>query len=125
MNQKIKKIRQLLWGVLIATSVIWISSCEKYSFTLTKIDPEDPVHFQTEIQPIFTEKCISCHGAAIHPDLRDGNAFQSLTDGGFVELPAETSKLYLKMTSSGHFAKSSDADKQKVLIWITQGAMNN
>jgi hypothetical protein len=39
--------------------------------------------------------------------------------------PAESSKLYLKITSSSHSAFTLDAEKQLILIWIQQGALNN
>jgi len=125
MNQKIKRIRQLLVAMVLATWVFWISSCEKFHWAPEVIDPVDTVHFQTNIQPIFTANCLACHGAIQSPILKDGKAYKNLKDGGFVELPGETSRLYLKMTSSGHDSKSSDGDKQKVLIWINQGALNN
>jgi len=85
----------------------------------------DTLHFKTDIQPIFDAKCTTCHGVLRAPDLRSGKSFAALTTGGFVDLPGETSKLYVKMTSADHTPRSTEADKQKVLIWINQGAMDN
>jgi hypothetical protein len=125
MNYRINKLRPILGAVVVMTLIIAISSCESNSFTPPTINPVDSVHFQASIQPIFTANCISCHGAIKAPDLRDGKSYLALTKGGYVNLPGETSKLYTKMTGSDHAPRSSDLDKQKVLIWINQGAKNN
>jgi hypothetical protein len=125
MNQKIKRIRQILVVLVLLASIGGLSSCVKYSFTPPAVDKNATWHFQTDIQPIFTANCVTCHGSARTPDLRDGKSFLSLTKGGYVSLPAESSKLYLKMTSTDHSPRSTDAEKLKVLYWITQGALNN
>lgn len=125
MNQKINKIRQILVALILIAAVEGFSSCEKYSYLTPKVNPDITVHFETEIQPIFTAKCITCHGGTQFPNLSEGKAYSSLTKGGFVTAPGETSGLYLQMNSSSHVARSSDTDKQKVLNWINQGALNN
>jgi len=125
MNQILKSIKQILVALTILIALIGISSCEKYSFTIPTVSLVDTLHFSTDIQPIFSANCITCHGATKAPDLRDGKSFQALTKGSFINLPGETSKLYTKMTGSDHSPRSTDQDKQKVLIWINQGALNN
>ncbi len=125
MNQTLKRTRQILVALVITVAVIGMSSCEKYSFLPPVINPTDTIHFATDIQPIFTANCITCHGALRAPDLRAGKSYAALTSGGYVDLPGESSKLYTRMISSDHAARSTDADKLKVLIWINQGAKNN
>jgi hypothetical protein len=125
MNQKLNRIRQILVGLVLVAAVLGFSRCEKYQYTPPVIDEADTLSFQTDIQPIFTSNCIACHGGTVTPDLREGRSYQSLTNGGYVTQPGETSVLYTTMTSSSHESRSSDADKQKVLIWINQGALNN
>jgi hypothetical protein len=125
MNYKVNKISQIFLAVVLITGIFGISSCEKYTFTPPKISTVDTVHFNAEIQPIFNADCISCHTATKAPDLREGKSYQSLTKGGYVTPPGETSKLYTKMTGPDHTPRSTDIDKQKVLIWINQGAKNN
>ena len=125
MNYKLNTISQILAAVFLIAGIAGISSCEKYTFTPEKINPIDSVHFQAAIQPIFSANCLTCHGAIKAPDLRDGKSYKALTTGGYVTLPGENSKLYTKMTGTDHAPKSSDIDKQKVLIWINQGAHNN
>jgi hypothetical protein len=125
MNQRLNMLKQLLAAIIVAAVIGGLSSCEKYSWMPVKINPTDSVHFQAEIQPIFTANCISCHGAIKAPDIRDGRAYNALIKGGYVNQPGETSKLYTKMIGTEHTPRSSDVDKQKVLIWINQGAKNN
>ena len=118
-------LRQLMAALIVIAAIGGLSSCEKYSWMPEKIDPVIPVLFQTEIQPIFNANCISCHGAIKAPDLRDGHSYKALTEGGYVNLPGETSKLYTKMTGPEHTPRSSDNDKALVLTWINQGALDN
>jgi hypothetical protein len=125
MNQRLNMLRNLLAALIVIAAIGGLSSCEKYTYTPEIINPTDSVHFQAEIQPIFTANCISCHGAIKAPDLRDGHSYNALISGDYVNLPGETSKLYTKMTGPEHTPRSSDVDKQKVLIWINQGAHNN
>ena len=125
MNQRLKMLRQLLVAIIVIAAIGGLSSCEKYTYMPEVVNPTDSVHFQTEIQPIFTANCISCHGAIKAPDLRNGHSYNALTQGGYVNLPGNTSKLYTKMTGAEHTPRSTDVDKQKVLIWINQGAHNN
>jgi hypothetical protein len=125
MNHKVNKISQILGAVVLIAGIFGISSCEKYTFIPPKISTTDTVHFSAEIQPIFNANCISCHGATKAPDLREGKSYAALTKGGYVTPPGETSKLYTKMIGADHSPRSTDTDKQKVLIWINQGAKNN
>jgi hypothetical protein len=125
MNHKIVKLKMNLVVLLMLVAGAGFTSCEKYTFSPPVVEPDVDVLFQTEIQPIFTANCINCHGGLFSPDLRDGKAYESLTTGGYVDLPAENSRLYLKITSSSHLAKTNDLQKQKILVWITQGAKNN
>jgi hypothetical protein len=126
MNQKLNRIRQILVVMVIIAIVEGFSSCEKYSYSPPAVDPNATWHFQADIQPIFTANCVTCHNGLQSPNLSDGKSYLALTKGGFVNLPAETSILYKQMTTNTeHIPRSSDADKLKVLYWITQGALNN
>ena len=125
MNQKLNKIRQILAAILLIAAVEAFSSCEKYSFTLPVADPDMTVYFAADVQPIFNANCISCHNGTKAPDLREGKSYKYLTTYGYVILPGETSRLYVKMTSNDHTARSTANDKGKVLNWINQGTLNN
>jgi hypothetical protein len=125
MNQKFNMKRQILVAMVLLAIIAGISSCEKYSFMPPVINPIDTIHFETDIQPIFNANCITCHNTLRSPDLREGKSYDALTKGGYVDQPGLTSILYTQMNKSDHTARSTDADKQKVLIWINQGALDN
>lgn len=109
--------------ILLLSCLVLSTSCEKNTYTIDAGDPSTPVLFKTEIQPIFDANCTKCHGAGRAPDLRASNSFSSLTTGGYVGQPAESSKLY-RMVNSGH-GNLPLADRFKILYWIQQGAKNN
>jgi hypothetical protein len=126
MNQKLNMLKQLMAAFIVIAAIGGLASCEKYTYMPVVVNPVDSVHFQAEIQPIFNANCVSCHTSIRNPDLRDGKSYESLTTGGFVNLPGETSELYVHITtSSAHIPRTSDTEKQKILIWINQGAHNN
>jgi hypothetical protein len=125
MNQKINRIRQILVVLVFIALGAGFTSCEKYSYLPPLVDPNAVYSFSADIQPIFTSNCVACHGGAQAPNLSAGKSYLALTKGGFVNLPAANSRLYVQMTSAGHASRSTAADKLKVLYWITQGALNN
>ncbi len=120
---------KLLWSsfpaFVIFAAIISLSSCEKYTYVNEVINPVDTVYFQAQIQPIFNGICINCHKGSRNPDLRDGKSYTSLTSGGYVNLPAETSRLYRQITSGSHDSYTLPAEKQLILNWIKQGALKN
>ena len=111
--------------LIIPAGMLLFSSCEKYSYEVVTVDPQEPVLFQTQIQPIFTDNCITCHKGVRNPDLRDGFSYASLTSGNYVTTPAENSRLYKQITSGSHSPFTLDTEKQLILIWIGQGGLNN
>ena len=125
MNQRLNRIRQILVVLVLIAAVQGFSSCTKYEFLPRPVDPNHVWSFSVDIQPIFTANCVTCHGGVQAPILSEGKSYSALSKGGFIKAPGEESRLYLQMISSSHTSRSSDQDKQKVLFWINQGALNN
>ena len=125
MNISASVVRRVLVLFSFIAAVGILSSCEKYTYNPPAVDPNAAWSLQTDIQPIFNSNCVGCHNGTRPPDLRAGESFEYLTTRGYVNLPAESSKLYLKIIDPGHAARSTAAEKLKVLYWITQGALNN
>jgi len=125
MNQKFNTIRLMLIAFVLFAGVMGMTSCESYTFTPPVADPDATWHFQTDIQPIFTAKCIGCHTGTPLVDLRNGTSYQALVNGAFITLPGETSKLYSKLTGGSHAARVTEEERGKILAWINQGALNN
>ena len=112
-------------------SALLLASCEQYTFDPPTIDPGVQISFQSEIQPLFTSKCIGCHSSGNRqPYLDAANSYTSLTTGGYIsddpENSPETSILYQQITTgSGHVSILNDLQKLTILEWIRQGANNN
>jgi len=125
MNQKFNRIRQILVVLVLIAAVGGFTSCEKYAYLPRPVDPNATWHFEADIQPIFTSNCITCHNGAQAPDLRDGKSYAALSKARLITPPGETSGLYMQLNSSSHASRTTSSEKQKVLYWINQGALNN
>jgi len=126
MNHKVRKTRVILASAVLVIALAGFASCEKTTFTPPAVEPNYEWKLSEDIQPIFDKNCTSCHGGTQVPDLRTGKSYNALTKGGYVNLPGETSRLYVKVTtSSSHIPKTTDTEKQKILYWINQGPKNN
>jgi len=87
-------------------------------------NPDDPISFSTQVEPIFQSKCIGCHNTKT-PILVTGSAFANLTNGGFINTAnPEESKVYIKSTD-GHGQNMSSQERLLLLTWITEGAKDN
>lgn len=126
MNQKLKRFRQIFVGIVVITGIGMLTSCEKYSYAQPKVDPNTVWHFSTDIQPIFNSNCTTCHNGTQFPDLRTGKSFAALTKAGLITAPGETSGLYVQITNQkDHISRTTSVEKEKILNWINQGALNN
>ena len=108
--------------------LLWLISCEKSTFEPPTVDPGKQVSFQNDVQPLFTSKCIGCHGTGKNqPTLQEGSSYNSLTQGGYVNTAKpEQSRIYVQITTNaGHKSILNDLQKQTILAWIKQGAKNN
>ena len=91
------------------------------------------VSFSADIVAIFDKDCNTsgCHSTGNQkPDLSSANAYNSLTNGGYVNISyPEESELYLWMkglkTAPMPLSGSNTSYTANVLAWIKQGAQNN
>jgi len=120
------KIKILLIMILL---VGFITGC--YYDIVKPADPNKPVSYSGDIQPIFNQSCTSagCHDGSSHePSLIPEESYNSLMAGGFVntEIPAES--ILYKELASGSMPPTgalSTSQIQTVLRWIELGAPNN
>jgi hypothetical protein len=98
---------------------------------LPPVDPNVDVLFSTQIVPIFTSNCVSCHKAGGQaPDLTAANAYNSIKSMNLANTTSPaTSVIYTEPNPANasvhNWKKYSAADAQLVLTWIQQGAKNN
>jgi len=113
-----------------------LAACSKdYNFTPAPVPYVPPcdtcatveLSLKTDILPIFTSKCNSCH-SSIKPILTAAAAYASLATYVNTGTPAN-SLLLTTFDSPGKMSSVTTtitaADKKKILDWITQGAKNN
>ncbi len=115
--------------LLIAFAGFIFCSCEYEWIQPEKQPIPDTVSFENDIMPIFNNGCNTnvCHGAgATSPDLSEGNAYNALISGSYVDTETpEASILYTSMKSGSMKPYTTPGDEDIVLAWITQGANNN
>jgi len=115
--------------VLIAGITLMASCTDKY-ITQPYVAPPPPGYqysLTTDVQPVFTGKCISCHKPGnVAPDLTSGNSYASLISMNLINTGNPTSSvLYRKMNDGSMAAYCTQQDADVVLQWIKQGAKNN
>jgi mono/diheme cytochrome c family protein len=97
-------------------------------------DPDNPdapeVSFATDIVPIFTGNCASCHKTGgTPPDLTADKAYASINNTRYLNSASpEESRIYSipHPDNSGHSQKKyTQAQAATILLWINQGAKNN
>ena len=115
-------MRRLVLPV-ICILVISLFACEKYIIPTPEI-PEG-ISYSAQIQPIFDNKCVSCHNGDLDPDLRPEESYDALIDGGYVDTDnPESSELYTTLRGN-HNSRATEEEKLTILQWITEGALNN
>ncbi|MBU8891680.1 MAG: hypothetical protein KOO66_02825 [Bacteroidales bacterium] len=89
-------------------------------------DPADPISFSAQIEPVFQDKCISCHSIT-NPVLITGSAYDNLINGGYINTnDPESSELFVKVYL-GHPGSNpyTPLELAYLLKWIEEGAENN
>lgn len=118
--------KQTIYLILIVLTV-FLAGC-KYSFIVPEevpvIDTTKPIVFATQIVPIFTEKCTSCHDKQ-SPVLTAAAAYAQIVPAHVNTGTPASSKIYTIATSGTHYAKISAAQGALMLQWIKEGAKNN
>jgi hypothetical protein len=124
------KITKIL-GTLIMVSAAMVS-CTFEQVEPKRADfipPEEPISFSTQIQPIFTARCISCHPPTANLDLTNGVAYGQITQSKYMDLANPDQSLiytYPNPTSATHtYRKYTDQEAFLLLTWIQEGAENN
>lgn len=111
--------------VLTGSLIIILSGCTKYEIPAPECPEDLPtnVSFSGDVQSIFDQSCVMCHGGGQAPDLSAGWSYDELMDGGYIDTDFPcSSELYLKI-SGGH-----NADENEILTilgWIDEGAKDN
>lgn len=122
----------LFTGIVMTIFMMMMSSCQ-YKYIVEPVvappDPEVPVSFSTEIQPIWdAQNCIGCHNTGGQkPDLTEGNSYASIMGIGLVENedPTASKIYYYPLPDGDHVAKYTSSQAALISLWIEQGALDN
>lgn len=125
------KIKQLFTILTLFVFVI-VSSCQYDFIELPELDIDDDpddqpeVLFSQEIVPIFENKCNSCHGGSISPNLSANEAYNSIVPDLIDEENPLESRIYTHAApNASHAATYTQDEAQKLILWIRQGAKDN
>jgi hypothetical protein len=122
-------LKSLKFIMVVMISAIIFYACENENIVPEPTPvPTGTISFNKDIVPIFTAKCIACHGNNGQAPNLATNPYQSLSSGGYFNTSAPvSSKLYIKLNASNstHAGRSSAAEQAKILYWIEKGAENN
>lgn len=120
---------KLLIGLLFVSAIFYACT---YDQVLPKEIEVGNVSFSGDIMPIFNASCniTTCHNGTVAPDLRPANAFNQLSNGGYINLSnPENSELYLWMRGERRLdmplTGPNPTYNAKILAWIQQGANND
>ena len=126
-----KKLFQFLMMVSISLMLL---SCD-YDQLPEESNLPVNVSFQTDIQPIFDQNCISCHNGTIELDFRTGNSYNalmSLPEESIIPGDADDSELIEMLKQNGDtdnpMPPSGPMPIAKInlfISWINEGALNN
>jgi mono/diheme cytochrome c family protein len=122
--------------LILVLFTLAITSC-KYNFIVPieeevpvdTIPGDQPVLYSTQIQPIFTAKCISCHkSGGTAPNLTAGSSYNQVVPAHVNLTKPEESDIYAypaPSTTKHAWKKYNSTEANLVLTWIKEGAKNN
>lgn len=117
-----KRLFYLLFAAVL-TGILLFGSCEKVVYPIPELP--DTVSYSLDIQPIWDNKCVSCHSGSRDPDLRPENSYASLINGGYVDTDNPEDSELIKKLYGSHDSRATETEKQVILLWIEEGAKNN
>ena len=113
-------------GIKTQTKNITINEPKPPTTTITPT--VKTISFSSDIQPVLTAKCISCHNGKKHPlNLVSGSSYASIISKKQINTEDPlSSKFYTKMKPGASMAKYTNAAFTEITLqWIKEGAKNN
>ncbi len=122
--------------LLLLLGVLFLGACKKNYLSIPYIDPNVPVSYSAQINPIWQTSCTSssCHAAGkIPPNLVTDKSYASLVNGGFIDstiiVPLNVI-LYQQLKGLNGLTLMpptplSTEQLNLISTWIIQGSKNN
>ena len=124
------KFGQLGTGMVGEFDITLDEMRDLYKALSDEIDFPDggPVSFASNIQVIFTAKCVGCHGD-VSPmgglTLTEGNAYVNIDNPTYINRITPNQSFIYTKPLSGHPATYTTTEAAAVLKWIEEGAIDN
>ncbi len=111
---------------IIFSVALLFSACE-YAY-IEPLEMPEEISFATDLAPIFTDDCTSCHKptGSWDPDFSEATLYETVIDYVDIDNPA-LSELYVIITDGSHNDGRPGVDKLKLYLlqWIEDGALDN
>ena len=119
-----KRVIPIIFGGICALLLVF-SACEKVVYPPPDIELPDTVSYSLDIQAIWDNKCLDCHGGQRTPDLRPDVSYNELISRGYINTDDPASSELMTKLYGSHDSRASEPEKQLILAWITEGARDN
>lgn len=122
------KAQKTINKLLFILTILGFQSCY-YDVVINEEETAASVKsFSSDVLPVFRSSCVSCHdGTTTLPDLRDANAFKSLTLGNYLTgSEPEKSPLITKIRSRHPYQGAlTEGEILRLTSWMKEGAKEN
>ena len=105
--------------------ILW--GCSDYIIPAPEYPENIPenVSFSGDVQPIFDQNCVMCHGGGQVPTLLPGWSHDELISNGLVDTDFPCSSIIYEKLTGNHSGRASDEEILTILGWIAEGAQDN
>ena len=107
----------------VMTGIILFGSCEKVVYPIPELP--DTVSYSLDIQPIWDNKCVSCHDGDRDPDLRPEQSYEALISGEYIDVDSPEDSDLMKKLYGTHDSRATESEKQLIQLWMGEGAKDN
>ena len=116
-----------LMMIVTGSLIVILTACTKYEIPKPDCPENLPtsVSFANDVQPIFDQKCVACHGGSQTPTLSPGWSYDELTGGGYVDTDFPCSSVIYEKLNGSHAGRASEDEILTILGWISEGAQDN
>ena len=112
---------------LTGVAILGLSACSKYTIPAPEYPDGMPenVSYSGDIQPIFDNKCLTCHSGGQSPDLSPDWSYDELIEGGYVNSDEPMESSLYQIFDGTHQGRATYDETLYILGWIKEGAENN
>lgn len=122
------KVQKTINKLLFILIILGFQSCY-YDVVINEEEAATSVKsFSGDVLPVFRSSCVSCHDGTIAlPDLRDANAYKSLTLGNYLSVSDPEKSPLITKIRSGHPYQGAltEGEILRLTSWMKEGAKEN